>query len=307
MTQTQKIESLTPAQEIRLEEFYQESLKIGLSTAPADRPTAEAAITKLYEKMGEKVPNFIWVDSPLAAEKFINAQLGKTGYNGTSFWGSQDMYWVAFYKFGEEIGVKYDAEDSALLETWNQIAKSCSWWYPFTQACVVCERPSEIHMTPAGTLHCETGAAVKFRDGFGIYSLNDVSVPAWLVEKKASEITGAEILGLENAQQRAEGIKKVGILPLLKDLDAEVIDVMSGDSYAFKNEHPNEYELFTFAFEGRRIGPYLKMVNPSTGQIHVEGVGEISSGGVDGNLKTCAQALAWRAQDTDYIAPVQKT
>ena len=61
--------------------------------------------------------------------------------------------------------------------------------------------------------------------------------------KKKEDITAAEIFALSNVQQRAEGIKKVGIERLKSELKAQKID-----------EKPGEYELFTIELEGRQCG-----------------------------------------------------
>ena len=61
------LEELTPEQEARIPSFVDEWRKIGTCTDPADRPTAEAAISKIYGDFGAAAPEFIWVDSPLAA------------------------------------------------------------------------------------------------------------------------------------------------------------------------------------------------------------------------------------------------
>jgi len=42
-------------------------LKHGLAARPADRPRAEAAVTRLYRLIGEPAPEFVWVPSPTAA------------------------------------------------------------------------------------------------------------------------------------------------------------------------------------------------------------------------------------------------
>jgi hypothetical protein len=49
----------------------QEWLDHGLSTLPADRPTAEGGITALYARIGRPPPRFEWVDSPLKALPLI--------------------------------------------------------------------------------------------------------------------------------------------------------------------------------------------------------------------------------------------
>jgi hypothetical protein len=41
-----------------------EWLAHGLSTAPADRPTVEQTITRLYARVARSRPRFVWVDSP---------------------------------------------------------------------------------------------------------------------------------------------------------------------------------------------------------------------------------------------------
>ena len=58
---TKKIEKLTAEQELLLPRFREEWFKIGCSTGRADRPRAQAAITKMYELTGEPAPTFLWL------------------------------------------------------------------------------------------------------------------------------------------------------------------------------------------------------------------------------------------------------
>ncbi len=52
-------------------EIRDEWLGHGLSTAPADRPAAETAVTSLYARLGRARPRFAWVDSPAAAMPLV--------------------------------------------------------------------------------------------------------------------------------------------------------------------------------------------------------------------------------------------
>ena len=61
------ITKLTPAQEARFPEFVRKWIDIGLSTAPADRPRAEAAIAGLYRLAKLKEPRVIWLPCPISA------------------------------------------------------------------------------------------------------------------------------------------------------------------------------------------------------------------------------------------------
>jgi hypothetical protein len=169
------------------------------------------------------------------------------------------------------------------------LSKEGGWFYPYQNICVISERPCEIHMD--GTqIHRDGGPAIHYMDGFAVYALHGVQIPEWLVMTPKEELDSTKILALPNAQQRAEGVKKIGISAMLSALKWERIDKMDG------------YELGSIEYEGRRIGPYLSMQNPSTGERHVEGVGT-PNGGVDETVKTCEQALSWRNGTKTYIKP----
>jgi hypothetical protein len=69
-----KIEALTPEQTAQLVTVRNEWIKIGLSTEPADRPRAEAAVPLMYAAAGLEPPKIvIWLDSPLAG--YIGARV----------------------------------------------------------------------------------------------------------------------------------------------------------------------------------------------------------------------------------------
>lgn len=52
-------------------EIREEWLGVALSTRPADRPAAEAAISELYRLIGLSPPRFHWVSSPLVAMEVV--------------------------------------------------------------------------------------------------------------------------------------------------------------------------------------------------------------------------------------------
>lgn len=59
-----KLDKLTPEQEVALIAHRAEWFGVATSTAPADRPRAEAAARELAELGGVHVQHIIWVDSP---------------------------------------------------------------------------------------------------------------------------------------------------------------------------------------------------------------------------------------------------
>jgi hypothetical protein len=149
----------------------------------------------------------------------------------------------------------------------------CPFVIPYENIIFVSQKPTKSHWKD-NLLHNETGKSVEFSDGWGVYSLNGVSVPDWLVTKKDTEISPKEILKLDNAQQRAEGIRKIGIERLWHKT-AKIIDTDGG------------YELGWLPISESEEGLYLKMQNPSVPELwHVEGV--------DNKCKTVQDALLWR-------------
>ena len=63
---------LTAARSEEIQRVYREYRDVGLSTERADFEAAQTAITRLYERIGRKCPYFVRLDSPLAAELYID-------------------------------------------------------------------------------------------------------------------------------------------------------------------------------------------------------------------------------------------
>ena len=85
-----KIEKLTAEQEQALVAYHAECMAIGTSTAPADRPRAEAAISKMYQFIGKPQPTFIWCDSPATCilARFVLQEWLKTAKEKSSLGSS---------------------------------------------------------------------------------------------------------------------------------------------------------------------------------------------------------------------------
>ena len=62
-----QITSLTAERKARFPEFVEKWTKIGLSTTPANRQRAEAAIAGLYRLANLKEPRVIWLPCPISA------------------------------------------------------------------------------------------------------------------------------------------------------------------------------------------------------------------------------------------------
>uniref|UniRef100_A0A6M3JMH1 DUF6745 domain-containing protein n=1 Tax=viral metagenome TaxID=1070528 RepID=A0A6M3JMH1_9ZZZZ len=111
------------------------------------------------------------------------------------------------------------------------------------------------------------------------YYLYGVEVPIEYITKKAEEIPVHWIVQEENAERRHALVRKIGIERVLKELHATIIDTQ------------NTYQLVNLDLGDDQQRPYLKMLNPSTEEWHIEGVPP--------HVCSVNEALAWRNQSEE--------
>ncbi len=259
-------DTLTPEQEVLLDSFIQQQIKISRSIEPINHEKAEAIITKFYGRINLPKPEFRYYNSPVEIlSTYPDVTLDMY------FGGQQWLHWKSMYAFAEMIGEKYSPEDSELLADWMEEAKQLHWWFPFEDICLISERPIKLEVNETGVLHCENGMAFEYADGFGAYFLNGVEVPDWLVTTDAENLDINKFLKEENADVKAEFVRKYGVERMLNF--GNKID--SYENYD-QEENPwwwkSEYELWDMhsLFPGLDYQPYLKMTNQTTGIFHVE-------------------------------------
>jgi hypothetical protein len=123
---------------------------------------------------------------------------------------------TAYYRDIYGLSLDGDMWDRARAN--EDIARSAGWWWPHTDFAVVSDRPSEIHIEQAAPtgwashrLHHPTGPSIRWRDGWALYHLHGVAVPAAAVLDPPETWTLARILReLENTEARREVIERVG-------------------------------------------------------------------------------------------------
>jgi hypothetical protein len=131
----------------------------------------------------------------------LRDQLGDQNLLQDSYFiGGQDAFWLAFYEYGERIGVRFEQRTKAHFEAYKAYALSCGWMYPYKSIAFVSDRPAEIHFDAQRRLHCSTGMAVKFRDVWGLHAWHGLRVPADIIERK--DFSPADVEGQPNAELR---------------------------------------------------------------------------------------------------------
>ena len=218
------IDTLTVEQEAMLAQVRDEWLAVGLSTEPANRPAAEEGVRQAYRRAGMEPPSVvIWLGSPYAgcvasamlSQGQVGAQVGAQVRDQVwaqvrdqvwaqvrdAVWGQHEAGYLGWCDAMQLIGVNLDV---AGLST---VARNAGWWWPMRDTVILTDRPDTLHRDPQGRLHCETGPALRYRDGWAIHAIHGVRVPADLIEHGWDV---ARILEEGNAEVRRAAIELTG-------------------------------------------------------------------------------------------------
>lgn len=87
------------------------------------------------------------------------------------WYGQQEAAWIAYYDVLHRLGLaRYQTDDLGRLGDWAALARSCGWWWPGEQVCVVVDRPELARTEPLpGTWHDEVRlrpGGIRYRDGW---------------------------------------------------------------------------------------------------------------------------------------------
>jgi hypothetical protein len=86
-----------------------------------------------------------------------------------AWYGQQESFWIAYYDVWRRLGLaRYPRADNEHLDDWAALARSCGWWWPGEDRCVVVERPAVIVTEPVpGAWHEQVRLVdVEYRDGW---------------------------------------------------------------------------------------------------------------------------------------------
>lgn len=224
MTANMKIDSLTPEQEAMLPVYRDRWIGIGLSTEPMNFEKAKAALIEAY-KVAELSPpkTILTAKSPIDAIKVGQAhfpELSASDIFNSSIYGSHDAAWLSFYAFfKDEVKLECCNKAGPLIE----LAHHCGWVNVFDEMAIIQDRPEVIKMDDRNLLHCQDGPAIRYRDGFSVYSWHGTRIPdEWISNPESLTPTAA--LTWDNVEQRRCACEILGWAKILRQLDAKTVD-----------------------------------------------------------------------------------
>jgi hypothetical protein len=293
------ITELTKEQEAKFPFYVDKWLKIGLSTAPVDFEKAKDAARLAYACAELKEPkNFYFAESPLAAIELISKlqpSWQRSQILEDMSYGFADAHFLSFYDY---FWREFNIEICAKLEGLMKVAETSGFISFYDDTCVIQARPEIILFDELNRLHCETGPAIRFPDGFAVHAYQGTRIPSHWVEDRKN-IDPNEIIKIDNVELRAIGATLAGWPKMLEVLEAKIIDDSGNDDIG---------QLIEMTLPGvESPGLFLKAVCPRNGII-VEGVPRISD--IDNKpINTALAAQAFRIGDPqdDYVHPPRRT
>ena len=222
-------------------------------------------------------------------------------YNSNFLWGSQDLYWIAWGKFAEKIGVKLNPETSQRLDIMDRIGRQCEWWWPFENMVIASQRPTRVRFDEQRRLHAENGPAVEYADSYSLHAWHGTRVPADWIERPDS-VDPVDVLKSQNVEQRSAG------LAILRHRMIPTLIAQKRGKWIDDSGSPDIGKLFEVKLPDLpQPGRYLVAECPRNGTI-MEGVPLVSD--IDGlPINTAIAAQAWRIGDpqSEYAHPPRRT
>ena len=135
-------------------------------------------------------------------------------YLGAGRWWVHGSAWTSYFRDVCGLVLEGDLWDRA--RAFEQTQQSAWAWWPHRRFVIVCDRPSAIHreqVSPRGwgshRLHNDSGPAVAFRDGWGVWAIHGVRLTEQIVMRPET-LTPADIMAINNAEVRRVAIERFG-------------------------------------------------------------------------------------------------
>lgn len=125
-------------------------------------------------------------------------------------WGWEDDYWMAYCDvFAKAPGRMFGEGMLGRFDSLSEAKRAVPVFFAFPEITVCCDNPKTLEVDDRGRLHRTDGAALRYRDGWGIWAWHGARVPRIIVEhpeKVSVQRVEAEV----NVEVRRVMIERMG-------------------------------------------------------------------------------------------------
>jgi len=199
-------------------------------------------------------------------------------------WGAWESYWLAFYDIG--FRVTQDTKLRPRLDALIAVARSCGSWFPMQGGVVIGDRPTLLLREQDGRLHCASGPAVEYADGWRMFAWHGLQVPEWVILAPTPKLIANE----PNAEVRRCAIESYGWDRFMQFLCAKPIAVAPDVAHPLEDA---TVELFDVP---RDVWPSpVRLVLVRNASPEPDGTFRRYGLTVDASISDPIEALAWTA------------
>ena len=241
-----------------------------------------SVMNSVYNSVGDSVVNSVYNSVKNSVRNSVYNSVYNSGY---SIYGQHDAGHLSFYDyFNEVVGLK---EETNKVQGLISLAKSAGWALPHENICWVSERHQVLNRDNRGRLHCLTGPAVIYPDGWEIYAINGVLVPEKVV-KHPESYTEEDINNEKNSEVIRVLAERLGWDKFLNIMGSKRIDIWVDPRTGLV------YELLDTKERRGELQPrFLKMESPTLN----DGSNPFYLEPVDPGLNTGKAARKWQLAD----------
>ncbi len=200
-----RIESATPEQWAEVERIRQ--WWIDHQTTPSEYEAVKEAVFRMWSSIGHPDPQVLLCDSPKACiDRATEDIKGTKRADHPRYVSFGWQAWAGWFEAAKVIGVEFDEQKYTLLHEWCKHAGTMC--IPYDKVVYVSQRPDEVHWEDR-QLHNEKGAAVRWSDGYSVWSIEGVLVNEQIVMSPETQ-TVEQINKEPNEEVRRIRIERFG-------------------------------------------------------------------------------------------------
>jgi hypothetical protein len=221
--------------------------------------------SQLYRQLYSQLYRQLYRQLDSQLDNQLSRKIGSNSWLLTTYW----LAWAGWYDYAKFIGVTFDDK---IYNLFLSFVSEVSFIIPYKGIAFISEKPSELHWSDDDRLHNDAGAAVRYEDGYSLYSFNGVSVTEKII-MSPEKITVEEIETEENLEVQRIMIERFGVDKYLIETGAKLIDsdmrgIEGGGARCLVQDKKNNKWLIATDGSTERVYHML----------------------VDQNVKTCRQA-----------------
>ena len=195
--------------------------------------------------------------------------------------GQHDAVDLGFFDLYRRLGLRRVDR----LEGLMTVARAAGWWWPFRGLVLLTERPRHLVRDGEGRLHSETGPALSYPDGFGVWAWHGVRVERDVIERPQS-LEPRRISEEANVEVRRVMMERYGLGRYLRAVEATKVDEVHEPPF------PGLLDARLWRMEVARDEP-LCMVELVNSTLEPDGSARSYVLRVPPDVQTAHQAVAW--------------